>query len=86
MRRRNSPNKTANAGPAASDGSGEGLPYRVDLWSGPHGAGVPEGLALSANPGVAYAAFYAAARLFPNRHITLSAGGRIISRFNGRSS
>ena len=58
------------------------LPYEVELWSDGRQA-VEDKLALSANPGVAYAAFYAATRLFPDRYITLTLNGRILSRFNG---
>jgi hypothetical protein len=64
------------------EGLEDGLPYEVELWSDGRQA-VEDKLALSANPGVAYAAFYAATRLFPDRYITLTMNGRILSRFNG---
>jgi hypothetical protein len=65
------------------DETGDGdLPYEVLLWDDGRRT-VEDQLARSANPGVAYAAFYAATRLFPDRYITLKMNGRILSRFNG---
>jgi hypothetical protein len=59
----------------------EDLPYRVELWD--DAAEVVEQLiAVAANASIGYAAFYAAAREFPDRSITLRVAGRILSRWS----
>jgi hypothetical protein len=61
-------------------GEGDDLPYKVEVWDD---TGVyPERVvAVSANPSIGYAAYYAAAREFPGRVITLRHRGEILSRW-----
>ena len=66
--------------PADSDD----LPYAVEVWD-IAGEFVEQVVAVSAHPAIGYAAFYAAAREFFGRDITLRFKGRIISRFTGTS-
>ena len=56
----------------------------VGLWLGA-AAGPPQAEAMSANPAVGFAAYYAAAREFPGRDITLRHKDRVLSRWTGRS-
>lgn len=59
------------------------LPYRVEVWD-EAGKFVAQVVAVSANPAIGYAAYYAAAREFPGRDVTLRHKGRILSRWTGR--
>jgi hypothetical protein len=69
--------------PRSSAADDDDLPYAVELWNDQRRL-VENHLAMSRNAGVAYAAFYAATRLFPDRYITLRLNGRVLSRFNGQ--
>ena len=62
---------------------GDGLPYHIVLDDAVRG---PQGrvLAMSADPSVAYAAFYAAAREHPDETVLLTYKGRVINRWNQR--
>jgi hypothetical protein len=62
----------------------EDLPYRVEVWD-ETARYVEHVVAVSANPSIGYAAYYAAAREFPGRDITLRHKDRILSRWTGRS-
>ena len=62
----------------------EDLPYRVEVWDETW-AFVEHVVAVSANPAVGFAAYYAAAREFPGRDVTLRHKGRVLSRWTGRS-
>lgn len=61
---------------------GEELPYKVELWN-TNGTSVDLILAVTASPSIGYAAYYAATREHPNRHITLRHKNSIISRWPG---
>ena len=80
-----------------NDGDGEGsapvpfgpephgrddLPYTVELWNGTQTI-VERVLAVASNGSIGYAAYYAATREHPNRHITLRHRNRIVSRWKG---
>ena len=60
----------------------EDLPYRVELWDDARTA-VEQVLAVTANAGIGYAAYYAATREYPERYITLRHKNAIVSRWNG---
>ena len=60
----------------------EDLPYKIELWDLAKN-GVEQVLAVTANGGIGYAAFYGATREFPHRYITLRHKNRIVSRWNG---
>ena len=61
------------------------LPYSVELWD-PDGAAVEQLLALTSTAWIGQAAFYAAAREYPDRYITLRRGQQTLNRWNtGRS-
>ena len=80
--------------PEGDDGGGAGfagypldaedLPYKVEVWDD-GGKFVEHVVAMSANPAVGFAAYYAAAREFPGRDITLRHKDRVLSRWTGRS-
>jgi hypothetical protein len=59
----------------------EDLPYKVELWT-PDRTSVEQVLAVTANGSIGFAAFYAATREFPHRHITLSHKNSVLSRWN----
>jgi hypothetical protein len=59
----------------------EDLPYKVELWDERKGA-VEQVLAVTANGSIGYAAYYAAAREYPNRYVTLRHKNSIVSRSN----
>ncbi|CAN7577182.1 hypothetical protein LJR225_004302 [Phenylobacterium sp. LjRoot225] len=63
---------------------GEDLPYKVEVWD-PAGDFVEQVVAVSANPAIGFAAYYAAAREFPGRDVTLRHMGRVLSRWPGRA-
>jgi hypothetical protein len=60
----------------------EDLPYRVELWN-PERTAVEQVLAITANASIGYSAFYAAARDYFDRYITLRHKTSIINRWNG---
>jgi hypothetical protein len=59
----------------------EDLPYRVELWD-ERKMSVEQVLAVTANSSIGYAAYYAAAREYPNRYVTLRHRNSIVSRSN----
>lgn len=60
------------------DDRADDLGYRVELCT-PNEDGVEQLLALASTAGIGYSAFYGAAREYPDRQITLSYRGRILS-------
>lgn len=62
-----------------STGAREDLPYRVELWD-EHKTSVEQVLAVTANGSIGYAAYYAAAREYPTRYVTLRHKNSIVSR------
>ena len=68
-------------GPLPSDF--EDLPYRVEVWDAT--GSFPESLvAITVTPALAYAAYYAAAREFHGRDVTVKHKGQTLSRWRGR--
>jgi hypothetical protein len=63
----------------------EDLPYKVELWNA-GGAGVEVVLAVTASASIGYAAFFAATREYPDRHITLRHKNNVVSRWAGGTS
>ena len=63
----------------------EDLPYKVELWDA-HGRTVEVVLAVTASPSIGYAAYFAATREYPERHITLRHKNSIVSRWAGGTS
>ena len=63
----------------------EELPYKVELWDA-QGASVEVVLAVTASASIGYAAFFAATREHPDRHITLRHKNSIVSRWAGGKS
>ena len=61
----------------------EDLPYKVEIWDEAKLA-VEQVLAVTASGSIGYAAYYAATREYPNRHVTLRHKNRILSQWNGR--
>jgi hypothetical protein len=59
----------------------EDLPYKVELWDISRSS-VELVLAVTANGSIGYAAYYAAAREYPDRYVTLRHKNNIISRSN----
>jgi hypothetical protein len=59
----------------------EDLPYKVELWD-ERRLSVEQVLAVTANGSIGYAAYYAAAREYPERYVTLRHKNSIISRSN----
>jgi hypothetical protein len=69
---------------ARSDGSTasrEDLPFKVELLDASRSS-VEQVLAVTANGSIGYAAYYAAAREYPDRYVTLRHKNNIISRSN----
>ena len=58
------------------------LPYKVELWNEP-GSAVEQVMAVTANASIGYAAYYAATREYPDRHITLRHKNSIVARWRG---
>ena len=58
------------------------LPYKVELWNEP-GAAVEQVIAITANASIGYAAYYAATREYPDRHITLRHKNSVVARWRG---
>lgn len=65
----------------SSPGQQADLPYRVELWTAAVD-GVERVLAVTANASIGYAAYFAATRDYPDRHITLRFRDAILSRWN----
>jgi hypothetical protein len=63
----------------------DSLPYRVELWDFDK-TGVEAVLALTSNGTIGYAAFYAALAEYPDRRITLSLDGRLLTQAGGPAS
>lgn len=61
--------------------SREDLPYKVELWNDSRSS-VEQVLAVTAHGSIGYAAYYAAAREYPDRYVTLRHKNSIISRSN----
>lgn len=59
----------------------EDLPYKVELWDESRTT-VEQVLAITANGSIGYAAYYAAAREYPDRYVTLRHKNAIVSRSN----
>ncbi|HEY6618178.1 MAG TPA: hypothetical protein VIY68_01415 [Steroidobacteraceae bacterium] len=59
----------------------EDLPYKVELWDEAK-ASVEQILAVTANGSIGFAAYYAAAREYPQRYVTLRHKNSIVSRSN----
>lgn len=72
---RNVPSRPAPAG-------GEDLPYKIEIWN-ETGASVEQVVAVTANPSIGYAAYYAATREYPDRHITLRHKNSVVARWSG---
>jgi hypothetical protein len=60
----------------------EEFAYKVELWSDDRQS-VEQILAVATSAAIAHAAFYAAAREFGDRYVTLKHKGSIINRWNG---
>jgi len=58
------------------------LPYKVEIWNAEKTA-VEQVIAITASASIGYAAFYAAAKEFPLRYITLRLKDRVVTRWNG---
>src|SRR5215471_18605786 len=60
------------------------LPYRVELWNAEKTA-VEQVVAVTASASIGQAAFYAAAREYAERYVTLRHKQAVINRWNGPS-
>jgi hypothetical protein len=60
----------------------EDLPYKVEIWN-ESGAAVEQIVAITANASIGYAAYYAATREYPDRHITLRHKNSVVARWSG---
>jgi hypothetical protein len=60
----------------------EDLPYKVEIWN-ESGAAVEQVVAVTANASIGYAAYYAATREYPDRHITLRHKNSVVARWSG---
>jgi len=60
----------------------EDLPYKIEIWN-EAGASVEQIVAVTANASIGYAAYYAATREFPDRHITLRHKNSVVARWSG---
>jgi len=58
------------------------LPYKVEIWN-EAGTSVEQLVAVTANASIGYAAYYAATREFPDRHITLRHKSSVVARWSG---
>jgi hypothetical protein len=76
----------ATSGPARAQrrNPAEEFAYKVELWDEERQA-VEQVLAVATSAAIAHAAFYAAAREFGDRYVTLKHKGAIINRWNGPS-
>jgi hypothetical protein len=57
------------------------MPYMIELWNEQKSA-VQTTLAAASSGSIGYAAFYAAAKEYPDRYITLRCNDAILSQFN----
>ena len=92
--RHSTPYRLASGSNPEEDGSGkikradrsksahENLPYKVELWDVDKKS-VEQILAVTASGSIGYAAYYAAAREFPDRYVTLRHKNGIVARSNG---
>jgi hypothetical protein len=60
----------------------EDLPYKVELWDERRTA-VEVVLAVTSSSSIGFAAYYAATREYPERHVTLRHKGSVIARWPG---
>lgn len=58
------------------------LPYKVEIWD-ENKVAVEQVIAVTASASIGYAAFYAAAKEYPQRYITLRFKNRVVTRWNG---
>jgi hypothetical protein len=92
--RRSVPYRLASGGDPEGDGSRkvkradrsqsahEDLPYKVELWDVDKKS-IEQVLAVTASGSIGYAAYYAAAREYPDRYVTLRHKNGIVARSNG---
>lgn len=73
-------NQEKNDGSGRSFTAREDLPYKVEIWNEP-GAAVEQVIAVTANASIGYAAYYAATREYPDRHITLRHKSSVVARW-----
>ena len=57
------------------------LPYKIEIWN-ETGASVEQIVAATANASIGYAAYYAATRECPDRHITLRHKNSVVARWS----
>lgn len=60
----------------------EDLPYKIEIWN-ETGSAVEQVIAVTANASIGYAAYYAATREYPDRHITLRHKNSVVARWRG---
>jgi len=60
----------------------EDLPFKVELWDEGK-KNVEQVLAVTAHGSIGYAAYYAATREYPDRHITLRHKNSVVARWRG---
>ena len=60
----------------------EDLPYKIEIWN-ETGVSVEQVVAVTANASIGYAAYYAATREYPDRHITLRHKNSVVARWRG---
>jgi hypothetical protein len=60
----------------------EDLPYKIEIWN-ESGTSVEQVVAVTANASIGYAAYYAATREYPDRHITLRHKNSVVARWSG---
>ena len=63
---------------------GDDLAYKVEVWDDA-GEFVEQVVAVTVSPAIGYAAYYAAAREYAGRLVTLRHNSAIISRWTGRA-
>jgi hypothetical protein len=74
--------REAGAGPDDADAARyEDLIFRLELWNGTKTA-VERVLAEASHGSIAFAAYHAAIREYPNRYVTLRQHGRVLSSCN----
>lgn len=69
---------------AQKRGPADDFAYRVELWDETR-TSVEQVLAVAASAAIGHAAFYAAAREFGDRYVTLRHRGNIVNRWNSPS-
>lgn len=75
-------NSDADNARAAGSAPHDDLPYKVELWDARR-ISVETVLAVTANSGIGYAAYHAAAREYPDRYVTLRHKNRMVAKING---